>query len=153
MIRTISLARRRLAVVLQFGCYPLIFLLRQAVGLPTGLAAGVALIGFIVVSVYLYYRTGLWHFGNAPDEQVDERQIQIRNQAYRFAYIGLSTVVLLVIIFITLASDFQWSVPTTYEQLGPLFWVAWTFVMTLPSSILAWTEPDVYGSVDGYKNR
>lgn len=152
MIRTIPLTRRRLAVVLQFSCYPLILLLRQVVGLPTGLAAGLALIGFVIASVYLYYRTGLWHFGNAPDEQVDERQIQIRNQAYRYAYVGLSLAVMLGIIFVTLAVDFRWSLPTTYEQLSPLFWVAWTFVMTLPSSILAWTEPDVYGRVDGYEN-
>lgn len=148
MTRIISRTRRRVAIIAQLSCYPLIIVLSQGVGLPSGLASGLGLVGFGLVSMYLYYKTGLWQLGNAPDEQVDERQIQIRNQAYRFAYIGLSTAVLIAVIFFTLANDFHWAIPNNYDQLSSLFWVVWSFVLTLPSTILAWTEPDIYGAID-----
>lgn len=139
MIRTIPLLYRRIAVVAQLGCYPVFLLLARIFDMSSDMTNVLAMLGVIASSAYLYYKTGLWQFGNAPDEQVDERQIQIRNQAYRFAYMGLSTLALLFVIYLTLAHDFRWIVPTG----NLLVWSVMTFVLVLPSAILAWTETDV----------
>lgn len=143
MTRTIPLARRRVAVIGQLLSYPLAFLFTRLLNIWPGIDTLLALSVFVGVSVYLYYNTGLWQFGNAPDDQLDERQVQTRNQAYRLAYIGVSAVIVLMLIYLMLAADFHWPVPSGYYQLSPVFWTVWTVVMVLPSSILAWTESDV----------
>lgn len=143
MTRTIPRAQRRVAVVLQMISYPLIFLLANLLGIWPSVSALLALIGLAGVSAYLYYNTGLWQFGNAPDDQLDERQLQARNQAYRFAYIGVSTLIVLLMLYLLLADDFGLKIPQTFDQVTPFFWTVWAIVMALPSAILAWTESEV----------
>ena len=41
------------------------------------------------------------------------------------------------------ATDWHWPLPTDSSQVNPLFWSFWLLVVTLPSAILAWTEPEV----------
>jgi hypothetical protein len=143
MIRTISLARRRVAVVLQLLSYPLTFGLTSLSGLLASVATLIALGAFLGSFMYLYYQTGLWQFGNAPDKDLDERQVQIRNQAYRFAYVYISTLLILALMYAMLAQDFYWPLPTGANQVNTLFWSFFFVVITLPSAILAWTEPEV----------
>ena len=143
MTRTIPRAQRRVAVVLQMISYPLIILLANLLGIWPSMSALLALIGLAGISAYLYYNTGLWQFGNAPDEQLDERQVQARNQAYRFAYIGVSGLVVLFMLYLLLADNFGLRIPHTFDQITPFFWTIWTFVMALPSAVLAWTESDI----------
>ena len=83
------------------------------------------------------YNTGLWQFGSAPDDQLDERQVQARNQAYRLAYIGVSALIILLITGLLLADRLNWPLIVSYGQLSPVFWTIWTLVMVLPSAILA----------------
>jgi len=143
MNRTISLVNRRVAVVCQLVSYPLLFLLATRAGILPSLASLLALAGFGGISAYLYYQTGLWQFGNAPDEQVDERQLQIRNQAYRFAYMGVSLLVTLLLGYLMMADALQLPVPHGYDQANALFWAVFTVVLVLPSAILAWNEPAI----------
>lgn len=143
MNRTIPLVRRRVAVVFQLLSYPLAFGLTNAAGLPSRIATLLALAVFAGSFAYLYYQTGLWQFGNAPDNDLDERQVQIRNQAYRLAYIGISTLIILALVYTMLAQDFHWYLPTGSVETNVLFWSVWFLVMTLPSAILAWTETEV----------
>ncbi|GAB3561792.1 hypothetical protein GCM10027578_03100 [Spirosoma luteolum] len=148
MTRTLSLARRRVAVLIQLGSCPLLYVLTQTAGLPAQLAGALGLLLIMASSAYLYYKTGLWQFGNAPDEQVDERQVQVRNQAYRYAYMGLSLVVLLLAGYGLMALDLHWPLPSLAGSYDLVFWGTWVVVLGLPSALLAWTEPDVYGAVD-----
>jgi hypothetical protein len=143
MTRTIPRAQRRVAVVLQLVSYPLVYLASIQLGLMPSLSTLLGLFVFAGLSVYLYHNTGLWQFGNAPDEQLDERQVQTRNQAYRFAYMGVSAVVILLFLYLILANDFWLSMPRSYDQVSPLFFTVFTFVLVLPSAILAWTESEV----------
>ncbi|GAB3643189.1 hypothetical protein [Spirosoma arcticum] len=143
MIRTIPRAQRRIAVVLQLISYPLLFSIASLLGIWPSVSTLLALIGLAGISAYLYHNTGLWQFGNAPDDQLDERQVQTRNQAYRLAYIGVSGLVVLLLIYLALANDLRLLVPRGFDQVTPFFWTIWTFVMVLPSAILAWTESDV----------
>jgi hypothetical protein len=112
-------------------------------GLSSSLATLLGLVPFVALSVYLYRGTQLWQYGNAPDEQLDERQVLVRNRAYRLAYSVVSLTVLILLVYLMLASDFHWPVLSGYDQISPFFWGVWTIVLVLPSAILAWTESDV----------
>ena len=143
MTRTIPLLRRRIAVIAQLISYPFIFLLTRLLHVRPGADTLLALLVLVGVSFYLYYNTGLWQFGNAPDNQLDERQVQTRNQAYRLAYIGVSVLIISIITGLLLADHLHRPLTVNYDQLSPVFWTIWTLVMVLPSAILAWTESDV----------
>ena len=143
MTRTIPLTRRRVVVVLQLISYPLTFALSYAAGLTISGASLSALVFFAAVSAYLYYKTGLWQFGNAPDGQLDERQVQVRNRAYRLAYAGVCMLIMLFLAYLQLAPGLQWPIPSGSGQINPLFWGVYTFIVTLPSAILAWTETEM----------
>ena len=143
MTRTIPRAQRRVAVVMQLVSYPLVFLVATLLGIWPSFSTLLGLLVFAGLSAYLYYNTGLWQFGNAPDEQLDERQVQTRNQAYRLAYIGVSALIILLIVSLLMADHYGLNLPRGYDQISPVFWTIWTFVMVLPSAILAWTESDV----------
>lgn len=143
MTRTLSLVQRRLATVFQLTSYPLLFLTTHWMGLSSSMATIIGLSAFAVLSAYLYRGTQLWQFGNAPDEQLDERQVLVRNRAYRFAYSIVSAAVLTLLVYLMLAADFRWPMLNGYDQLSPFFWSIMTVLLVLPSAILAWTESDV----------
>ncbi len=138
MTRTIPLLRRRIAVAIQLLCYPLLFITGRWLGLSVSLASLLGLAAVIGMIVYLYRGTGYWQLGNAPDNQLDERQLQVRNRIYRLAYIGVATLVLAVLI----AAIFGFPLPQGYDNVQPFYWTISTVVITLPSAILAWSEPD-----------
>lgn len=140
MIRTIPLLQRRIAVTVQLVCYPLLFLLGRYLGLSVSIASLVGLAAVVGMVIFLYRGTGFWQLGNAPDERLDERQLQIRNRIYRLAYIGVATLVLAILI----AAIFGFPLPQGYDNVQPFYWTISTIVITLPSAILAWTEPDTY---------
>ena len=140
MTRTIPLLQRRIAVSLQLSCYPILFILCRYLGLSVSIASLLGLAAGIGMIIYLYRGTGFWQLGNAPDERLDERQLQVRNRVYRLAYIGVATLVLAILI----AAIFGIPLPQGYDNLQPFYWTISTVVLTLPSAILAWTEPDIH---------
>lgn len=98
---------------------------------------------FVYTLNYLYRDTHLWQFGNAPDEQLDERQVQVRNKAYRLAYTGMASIFMLTAIYYTFAVDLNWWVPKNWEEADMIVWLVIFLTLTLPSSILAWMEEEV----------
>lgn len=92
---------------------------------------------------YLYKDTQLWHFGNAPDEQLDERQVQVRNRAYRLAYTGVASFVILATIYYAFAVDKNLWLPKSRNEADVMVWAVIFATLTLPSSILAWMEEEV----------
>ena len=139
----LSLRQRRLAVLGQLLSFPVILSLGSWLGLSVGWTTLLALLVYLATAFYLYRGTGLWHYGNAPDEWLDERQVQVRNRAYRLAYAFISALLIILIGYLLLAPDMGWSNLTNYEQRSGLFYTLFAIVLILPSAILAWTEPEV----------
>lgn len=145
--RVLPLARRRAAVLANYLAYPIMGLFMAELLTDSKFVniAGILLTSFLIMGtfIYLYVDTNLWNLGNAPDKDLDERQIQVRDNAYRYAYMGLATGLLLGGIYYTLAVDKALWLPSTYDQANYFLWGIILLTLTLPSAILAWTEPEV----------
>jgi hypothetical protein len=76
------------------------------------------------------------------DRELDERQIQVRNSGYFTAYQILAPMVALLVIYPQIAVEFELWLPTTDDERSAVIWCTLGFLITLPGSILAWTEPD-----------
>ena len=96
----------------------------------------------LVVGGYSLLRIAVRGIADAPDELLDERQIQIRNTSYRFAYLAMGYLVialLLLIFFGPEVSLFQAEGNDgSYLMIATLFAFA-----SAPSMILAWREKDI----------
>lgn len=77
------------------------------------------------------------------DQELDERQLHLRNAAYLSAYRIVGALVVSALIYAQLATDFGWWLPDTYNAWQAVFWGAWILVVTLPTALLAWSEPDL----------
>lgn len=143
--RNLSLSKRRLAVVLSCLSYPVIFVF--AFGhfdtWLKGIISVICALFFLATSFYLYWKTGLWQLGNSPDEQLDERQVQTRNQAYRFAYSILGTIFLLGGVYLELAIDKGLWLPQAGGQTTAFAMIVIFIALSLPSLVLAWTEKEI----------
>jgi hypothetical protein len=76
------------------------------------------------------------------DRHLDERQRLVRDRAYRGGYYIISALLLLlsVVVMYAAGNDDSWSV---LRQLAPFLpWLAF-IVGSLPTAIVAWSEPDL----------
>lgn len=80
---------------------------------------------------------------DGADQELDERQLQVRNVGYLNAYRGLGFLVVLFALYYFIAGDTGWWLPTTENERTAFFWGTWGLILTLPTAILAWTEPDI----------
>lgn len=142
MSRSIPQFQRRVAVLLQLSCFPLTVLAGYWLALPVSFTVLFGFSLWLLISLFLFWNTGLWRYGNAPDEHLDERQLQLRNHAYRLAYIGISTLLFYVLFYQVLGADFGWPPLNLYPIGTVLFWEGFLLILTLPSIILAWIEGD-----------
>lgn len=147
MTRILSKPKRRAAVLISYTSFlTLMLLLSTSIELPIFLHIPLLLLSAITLIYSLYYLyngTQLWHFGNAPDAQLDERQVQVRNRAYRLAYTGVATFFILTAIYFAFAVDKNLWISKNWEEANLLVWVVIFIALTLPSSILAWMEEEV----------
>ncbi len=142
-----SRRRRRWSVVALYGAYVLIcastvivanFASRavQAAGLAL-LVAGVAAAAYGVFT--LLGRT----FVNAPnirDAALDERQRARRNEALVRAYPFVGIFAALGLVYMMIGD--AWPLVRNFTVIEALFWGVFLLAISLPSSIIAWTEPD-----------
>ena len=146
MKRSLTLTNRRMAVLANLLTYPLIvWLVAYApFGQPlNGMGMGILIMIFVATMVYLFYKTDLWIFANAPDDQLDERQNVVRNYAYRHAYTFLSPLLILAFVYAMITSDKGvWSLNSP-AQITVLFFEVLFLTLTLPSIVLAWMEPEI----------
>ena len=75
--------------------------------------------------------------GEQPDK-LDEYELKLRARAMWGAYTGLSVLLLIGIIYLAIASDAGWWLPTTYDHFSGLFWGVFLYTSLLPSAVLAW---------------
>lgn len=146
MKRSLSLTNRRMAILGNLFSYPIIVWLIVFAPFDqplNGVCIGLAIVLFAITMGYLFYKTGLWLFANAPDDQLDERQNVVRNYAYRYAYILMSTLLMLVFAYLMIAVDsggWQSNLSMPYTI---FFWIISGLILSLPSIILAWMEPEI----------
>ena len=91
----------------------------------------------LMLTVYLLLRTSIRQIADAPDELIDERQQQLRDNAYLHAYRIMAAVITLIFIGTAfgLRIDFLSDEQTTGLIVGTLFLMA-----ALPSAVIAWGE-------------
>jgi MFS family permease len=148
-----SRRRRRGSVVALYGSYVLICasvaIVANFAGAIAGVIGGALMIAGIAAACYgvitLLGRT----FVNAPnirDAALDERQRARRNDALVRAYpvVGMFTAVSLLYVM----AGYAWPLVRNYTVIEALFWGVFLLAISLPSAIIAWTEPDPLVEVD-----
>ena len=79
---------------------------------------------------------------DAPDELLDERQIQIRNTSYRYAYLAMGYIVLGLLLLMFFGPELEMFQPEGND--GSYLAIATMFAFAAaPSMILAWRERDI----------
>ena len=97
---------------------------------------------FSVVGGYSFLRISVRGLADAPDELLDERQIQVRNTSFRYAYLVMGYIVLILMLLMIVGPRLE-----LFGSDGPdgsflLISVMFIFA-SLPSMILAWREKDI----------
>lgn len=89
-----------------------------------------------------FLRIAVRGIADAPDELLDERQIQVRNTSFRYAYLSMGYLVLALLLLMFFGPDLQLFEPEgndgSYLMIATLF----TFA-SAPSMILAWRERNI----------
>lgn len=90
----------------------------------------------------LFWKSTVWHLGNAPSAQLDERQLQVRADAYTSAYQILAGVLLLVLVLLL---DVFPGLAADLVQANGNSWLVLMMVsaLNLPSDLLAWREREL----------
>lgn len=141
-------ARRRAVMAIYLGYPALLLCLALARGLPDPrpwwfpillLPLGIA----VLVGLAALLSSWVWQAANQEDSALDERQRRVRDRAYLHAYQGLGALVILTAVYAMFARNLGWWLPTTGLQMQALFWGVFLLCLTLPTAIVAWTEPDL----------
>ena len=97
---------------------------------------------FAVLGGYSLLRISVRSIADAPDELLDERQIQVRNTSIRYAYYAMGYVVLGLLSLMFFGPELQMFQPEgndgSYLIIATLFTYA-----SMPSMVMAWRERDI----------
>jgi hypothetical protein len=129
-----QLVRRVLVVVLVPIC--LLLILVQDAG------TGVLLV-LLLLADNLVLRRATQRLAVAPEAALDEREVAVRNRAYRLAYrlLAVAFGIPLWLLFLTAASDPSWILDDVSN--GGLVITSLELLFFLPTAIIAWIEPDM----------
>jgi hypothetical protein len=97
---------------------------------------------FLTLGAYSFLRIAVRGIADAPDELLDERQVQIRNTSYRYAYLAMGYIVLGLLLLMFFGPELQMFQPEGND--GSYLAIATMFAFAAaPSMILAWRERDI----------
>lgn len=97
---------------------------------------------FITLGAYSLLRVAVRGIADAPDELLDERQIQIRNTSFRYAYLSMGYLVIALLLLMFFGPELQLFQPEGND--GSYLVIATLFAFAAaPSMILAWRERDL----------
>lgn len=140
--------QRRILVAVALLGYPtsvFLWTLAQSwLGLP-GLAMGI--LGLALVPAYAYAGWRIYDFrarlAQAPDHDLDERQVRVRDRAYLEAYRIFAGVTLVAVVGLAILPDLL-DRPVAFTYDVAQWWVVGTFLVSLllPSAVVAWNEPE-----------
>ena len=96
----------------------------------------------LVVGGYSLLRISVRSIADAPDELLDERQIQVRDTSFRYAYYLMGYIVIALLLLMMFGPAVQMFQPDgndgSYLVIATLFAFA-----SMPSMVLAWREKDI----------
>ena len=96
----------------------------------------------LVVGGYSLLRVSVRSIADAPDELLDERQIQVRNTSFRYAYFLMGYIVIALMLLMMFGPEVQMFQSEgndgSYLVIATLFAFA-----SMPSMVLAWREKDI----------
>ena len=98
---------------------------------------------FMLAGLAVLFTSWVWHAANEPDAALDERQQRVRDRAYLYSYRGIAGVAVLATVYGGLAWDNGLWLPNTWNQVQAVVWGILLLAMTLPSAVIAWTEPEL----------
>jgi hypothetical protein len=97
---------------------------------------------FAVLGGYSLLRISVRSIADAPDELLDERQIQVRNTSIRYAYYAMGYVVLALFLLIFFGPELKMFQPEGND--GSFLMIATLFAYgSMPSMVMAWRERDI----------
>lgn len=95
-----------------------------------------------VVGGYSLLRISVRSIADAPDELLDERQIQVRNTSIRYAYYLMGYIVMALLLLMMFGPDVKMFQPEGND--GSYLVIATLFAFSsMPSMVLAWREKDI----------
>jgi hypothetical protein len=96
----------------------------------------------VVLGGYSLLRISVRSIADAPDELLDERQIQVRNTSIRYAYYAMGYVIIGLLLVIFFGPELKLFQPEgnngSYLMIATLFAYA-----SMPSMVMAWRERDI----------
>ena len=96
----------------------------------------------VVLGGYSLLRISVRSIADAPDELLDERQIQVRNTSIRYAYYAMGYVVLAILLLTFFGPELKLFQAEgndgSYLMIATLFAYA-----SMPSMVMAWRERDI----------
>ena len=96
----------------------------------------------LTLIAYSLLRVAVRGIADAPNELLDERQIQVRDSSYRHAYLAMGYIVLVLLLLMFFGPELEMFQPEgndgSYLAIATLFAFA-----SLPSMFLAWREKDI----------
>lgn len=142
-------SRRLLVVAIYFGLFA------YTAETPIGgnswwiFAAGLLGIGATMVIYGSLLLPFTQKIADKKESELDERQVAIRNRAHRTAYQILGSLVIVALVYTQISLDYfsnsPWAPSITEDSMTAVALGAIWLIITLPTSIIAWTEPDVEG--------
>jgi formate hydrogenlyase subunit 3/multisubunit Na+/H+ antiporter MnhD subunit len=140
---------RRPLAILSIAGYPIAVLVWMVIGPALGLHQAIAaVVGLTLLAATLFAAYRLYRFrskmAQAPDDQLDERQRQIRDRAYVDSYRWFVLMTLVVLIAAGILPDLlDRPIELTYEVVNWFVMGAILISIALPSAVVAWREPDL----------
>jgi uncharacterized BrkB/YihY/UPF0761 family membrane protein len=102
----------------------------------------VILVITLTLGAYSLLRIAVRGIADAPNELLDERQIQIRDSSYRLAYLGMGYLILGLFLLMFYGPDLRLFESEGND--GSFIVIATLFVFaSLPSMFIAWREKDI----------
>ena len=91
---------------------------------------------------YGFLRISVRGIADAPDELLDERQIQVRNTSFRYAYMLMGFIVMILMLLLVAGPGLELFKPE--ERDGSYLLISVLFIFaSMPSMVLAWREKDI----------
>lgn len=100
------------------------------------------LVVLFVLIGYTFLQASVRGLADAPDELLDERQIQIRNSSFRYAYMIMGIVVMILLLLLIAGPGIELFSPQGKDGSYVLIAILFAFA-ALPSMVLAWRERDI----------